>query len=121
MSRIRATRLALLVGLVGSRAVAGDATAVVAALKDEASECRYLTKLCADAESAVKAWEARLDRELACAKEGYGAPGSPMGSGPCWGIGLEPDATAREIVANRAMSEASSGVRSRSGTTTASR
>jgi len=45
--------LILLVGL-GSSAAAGDVATVMAALKDEAAECRYLRQLCDNAAIAKR-------------------------------------------------------------------
>src|SRR2546427_6030281 len=59
----------IVLGLLSAAAPAfGDAGTTAAALPDEASECRYLDQLCADARQARKTYEAAVDKANAAAR-----------------------------------------------------
>ena len=92
---------------------AGDAASVAAALKDGAAECRYLKQLCDKARASVEDVRKRVAREAACDAQppiGRGADPEALKQSPCYGIGLEPNARARAVVASAQISDVKSVV-----------
>jgi hypothetical protein len=94
-------------------AMADEAGAVAAALKDEKSECRYLLQLCGKAKESLADATKRYERELACAKQppiGRNADVEALKQSPCYGIALEPNGDARMRVAAKQLEDVSSVV-----------